>query len=369
MTVKRRRTRRKRIHSGVQRVVPGASPGELTADPDAPPPELTAVRFSAERYEEVTLDGADEIEALRGPETVLWLSVNGLGDVGTVKHVGEIFGLHPLALEDVVNQSARAKMDDYDTHGFIAAQSLYADSGAHTRQVAIFWGDGFVVTFQAGPTGCWGGVRQRLQSGRSRIRSHGSDYLAYALIDATIDHFFPAVEQRLDQLTDLEEELAQFRASDPVARLAELKRDLVQLRRSVFPLREALSAMLRTEAPRVQDSTRPFLRDALDHVLQLIDLIDSARDMAADQASLHMSLLGQRTNEIMRMLTIIATIFIPLTFIAGLYGMNFAPDKSPLNMPELRWYYGYPAALGLMGIVGGLLVYFFYRKGWIGKGQ
>ncbi|MFH2010739.1 MAG: magnesium/cobalt transporter CorA [bacterium] len=353
----------------MQRVVPGASPGKLHADPDATAPEIEVIRFNRECFEQTKPAGVDELPSTVDRDQVTWVHVVGLGDVVAIKRIGEIFGLHPLALEDVVNQSARSKLDEYDSVGFFAVQSLFPDGGAHTRQAAVFWGEGFVVTFQTGSTGYWGGVRERLKSGRGRIRSLGPDYLAYALVDATIDHFFPVVEERLDQLADLEEELVLSRAAGPTARLTAIKHDLVQLRRAVFPLREALSAMYRSEAGLVQEHTKPYVRDALDHVLQLIDLLDSARDAASNLMSMQVTLLGQRTNEIMRVLTIIATIFIPLTFIAGVYGMNFAADKSPLNMPELRWYYGYPAALLVMATVAGGLLFFFYRRGWIGKGR
>jgi len=367
MATQSSRKHSKRRHSGLQRVVPGAPPGQLNVDPDAPAAEIEVIRFDAEHLEQSNLSGPDEIPPLLERGRLTWVHIVGLGDVGTIKRIGEIFGLHPLALEDAVNQSARPKLDEYDQHGFFAAQSLYPDSGTRTRHAAIFWGEGFVVTMQAGPTGCWGAVRERLRSGRSRIRSLGSDYLAYALVDATIDHFFPAVEQRLDLLTDLEEEMVGSGAADLAARVAAIKRDLVQLRRAVFPLREALSAMYRSEGGLVADGTKPYVRDALDHVMQLVDLVDSARDSANNLMSMHVSLLGHRTNEIMRVLTIMASIFIPLTFIAGLYGMNFAGDKSPLNMPELRWYYGYPVALLVMAVVATVLVMFFYRRGWIGK--
>jgi len=353
----------------VQRVVPGASPGQIIIDPEAPAPKVTAICYSAEKFEELTIEDPDEIPALRKRFETCWIHVVGLGDADVLKRIGAVFELHVLALEDVVNQSPRPKLEEYPEHLLMLAQSVYPESGARTRPVGIFWGHGFVVTFQTEVNGCWNGVRERLRGGRARIRSWGADYLAYALIDGTVDHFFPVVEERLDRLADLEQEITAARVSDLAAQLTALKHELLGLRRALFPLREALTALYRSESEYLDDNTRPYVRDALDHALQLVDLIDSARETANSLLNMNIAIVGYRTNEIMRVLTIIATIFIPLTFVAGLYGMNFAGDKSPLNMPELRWYYGYPASLLLMASIAGSLIFFFHRKGWLGKGR
>ncbi|MFH2008198.1 MAG: magnesium/cobalt transporter CorA [bacterium] len=353
----------------MQRLVPGAAPGQIIIDPEAAKPKLSAICYGPEKFEELTLEDPGEIPALLKRFEICWIHVIGLGDADVIKRLGEVFRLHALALEDVVNQAPRAKLEEFEEQVLLLAQSVYPESGADTRPVAIFWGKGFVVTFQAESNGCWNSVRERIRSGRTRIRSWGADYLAYALIDSTVDHFFPTVEQRLDRLTDLEQDVSQTSVADLAARLTELKHELVMLRGALVPLREALVALHRSESELITEGTRPYIRDALDHVLQLLDLIESARDRANNLLNLNLSLVGYRTNEVMRVLTIIATIFIPLTFVAGLYGMNFNGDKSPLNMPELRWYYGYPALLLAMAVIVAGLVYFFFRKGWLGKGR
>ena len=369
MTNLKKRLNRRRKRLVVQRMAPGSAPGQIVIDPEADKPELTAVCYGPDKVQELKLESPDEIPALLNRFDICWIHVVGLGDAEVIKRVGEVFRIHPLALEDVVNQSPRPKLEEFDDQVLMLARSVYPDSGTHTRPVAIFWGEGYVVTFQARTNGCWNPVRERIRSGRTRMRSWGSDYLAYALLDATIDHYFPTVEKILDRLTELEQEVTSTSVGDLAAQLTVLKSDLLELRGALFPLREALTALHRSESELVTEGTRPYLRDALDHVLQLLDLIESARDTANNLLNMNVSLVGYRTNEVMRVLTIIATIFIPLTFVAGLYGMNFASEKSPLNMPELRWYYGYPASLLLMAVIAGALLVFFFRKGWLGKGR
>lgn len=361
--------KRRRKGVSVQRVFPGAAPGQIVIDPQASRPKVTAICYGAEKFEELDIEDPEEIPALLKRFDICWVQVVGLGDADVIKRIGDVFKLHILALEDVVNQSPRPKLEEYDEHLLLLAQSVYPESGVQTRPVAIFWGNDFVVTFQTEPNGCWSSVRDRLRSGRARIRTAGADYLAYALVDGTIDHFFPTVEECLDRLADMEQQVTVAQVTTLAGQITELKQELIGLRRALFPLREALGALHRSETEFLSDTTRHFVRDALDHVLQLVDLIDTARDTASNLLNMNIALVGYRTNEIMRVLTIIATIFIPLTFVAGLYGMNFAGDKSPLNMPELRWYYGYPASLALMVLIAALLVYFFHRRGWLGKGR
>ena len=367
---KKDKTKRRRM--GLRRksrVVPGAAPGHIDVDPGSPPPKLQAMAFGPDTLEERTLESVAEVDALRKKHPTVWLQVVGLGDAAVLKSVRQTFGLHALALEDVVNQGQRTKFEDYETHLYLTLQALGADGSLPFEQVNIFFGPGFVVTFQDQTTGRWDAVRDRIRRGRTRIRSQGADYLAYGLTDAVVDQFFPLAEQYLDTLTVLEEEIVTGGISDAAARIAGLKHELLALRRAVFPLRDVIGALLRDDSDLVADATDAYLRDALDHALQLIELVETARELSTNLMNVHLSVVGYRTNEIMRVLTIMASIFIPLTFIAGIYGMNFAPEKSPWNMPELHWRWGYPAVLLLMAAIAiGLLVY-FRRRGWLGGGR
>jgi magnesium transporter len=364
-TLKRQRSR--------HRVVPGAAPGQIRVDPGSPPPTMTLVGYGPQRFDEQPVTDPAALPGLRQGYDTVWLHVTGLGDAAVIKAVGAEFGLHSLALEDVVNQHQRPKFEDYQKHLYVALQaprrpeSSSSDGSLALEQVNVFWGRGFVVTFADRPCGCWDGVRARLREGRTRIRGRGPDYLAYALVDAVVDRFFPLIEEQIDRITDLEDEVLQALPPDAGHRLAVLRHEVQGLRRVVAPLREALGALHRDDSELITEVTRPYLRDALDHGHQLADLVDTGRDLSTNLMNLILSVQAHRSGDIMRVLTIIATLFIPLTFVVGIYGMNFAPDKSPWNMPELQWRYGYPAVLGVMALIAGGLLLFFRRRGWLGR--
>jgi magnesium transporter len=305
---------------------------------------------------------------LRRRWPVTWLNVEGVGDVQAIRRIGEIFGLHLLALEDAVNVHERAKVEQYENHLFIVARMFEIHGGVETDQLGLFLGKNFVVTFQETPGDCFDPVRDRIRSARGKVRELGADYLAYALLDAVIDAYFPIIEAIGERIEALEDEVLARPHAGTVSQINEMRRELLALRRAIWPLREAIGTCLREPSSWISEDTRVFLRDCYDHTFQVIDLVETYREVGAGLMEIYLSSVGNRTNEVMKVLTIIATIFIPLTFIAGVYGMNFKTERSPWNMPELEWYWGYPACLALMAAVSCTLLFYFWRKGWLGGG-
>jgi magnesium transporter len=323
--------------------------------------------YDREQLEERTVaDG--NLSFVETPGRVMWIDVQGLGDLDLMRRVGACFGLHPLVLADLVHVNQRAKVEAYDKHLFIVLRMVHLDERLWTEQLSLILGDGFVLTFQERPGDCFDPVRERLRRGQGKLRGAGADYLAYALLDALIDSHFPVLEHQGEVLEAMEREVIETTRADQITRIHALKRDLLELRRALWPLREVMSQLMREDIALIGAGTRLFLRDCADHVFQLMDMVETDREVASSLLDLHLSSLSMRMNEVMKVLTIIATIFIPLGFIAGVYGMNFDPAVSPLNMPELHWYFGYPLALMLMlGVAAGLLAY-FRRRGWLGAG-
>jgi len=355
-----------------RRTPPGAPPGTLIVDPDSPPPTVRIFAYGPEALIEKTLTAPQAVREFLGRWPVLWVDVEGLGDVEAVRYLGEVFGLHRLSLEDVLNVHQRPKIEQYPEYYFIVArmvsveQSQWDAAHLETEQLSLFLGKNFVLTFQEGKPGdCLEAIRERIRHKRGRIRDAGLDYLAYALLDSVLDCYFPLLEQFGERLETLEDEIVTRPTGDLVARIHEIRRHLLTLRRAIWPQRETFNTLLREETPLVTNETRFYLRDCYDHTSQLIDLIETYRELGADLTDVYLSSVSHRTNEIMRVLTVIATIFMPLTFIAGVYGMNFNPNASPWNMPELNWFWGYPFALTLMAAVAVAQLMFFRQRGWL----
>ena len=280
--------------------------------------------------------------------------------------VGEAFGLHRLALEDVLNVHQRPKIESYADHLFVVARMAEWCGHLETEQLGLFIGEDFVVTFQERPGDDFGPVRERLRGARGLLRKSGPDYLAYALLDAIVDRYFPVLEGYGERIEELEDEVLETPHPEDLRAVHAIRRDLLTLRRAVWPLRDALASLQREPHPLIAKETRLYLGDLYDHTVQVIDFVETHREITASLVEMHLASISNRLNEVMRVLTIIATIFIPLTFVVGVYGMNFDPDSSPWNMPELRWRYGYPAVLvAMLAIVAGLLGWFRWR-GWIG---
>ena len=364
MSSKAKRRRRLWIE---RRTAPGTSPGTIVADPNSPAPEISIIAYGPDQFVEKPITDVSEIAGYRGRYPVLWVNVDGLGDAKVIANIGNLFGLHALALEDVVNVHQRAKVEDYPDHLFIVARMVERNDCLLTEQVSMFLGKDFVITFQERPgKDCIEPVRERIRKGKGRLRSLGADSLAYALLDAIVDGFFPVIESYSERLETIEDIVITQPNRTVVESIHSIKSDLLIVRRALWPLREAINILVRDHNPLIRDDTRIYLRDCYDHTVQLIDLVETYRELGADLRDLYLSSVSNRMNEIMKVLTIISTIFIPLTFIAGIYGMNFDTRVSPWNMPELEWYYGYPFSLAVMAAVTFGMCVFFWRLGWIG---
>ena len=373
-----RKNRRRNSPSDIKvhrRTEPGAPPGSVVADPSQPKPVIHVIAYGTNGVVDKVLNSVDEAFAFVGQQPLTWINVEGLGDAKVVERFGELFGLHRLAMEDTVNVHQRAKVEDYGEILFIVLRMVHChELSAHrcgTEQTSIFVGPNWLLTFQEGhPGDSFDRVRQRIREGSGKMRQLGSDYLAYTLIDATIDNYYPVLEIYAERLDDLENQTMEPpRGRAVIDGLHEVKSDLLVLRRAIWPLRDAIALLAREENPRISDNTRIYLRDCYDHVVQVVELVETYRELCADLRDLYMSSISNRINETMRVLTIISTIFIPLTFIAGIYGMNFDYGSSPLNMPELHWYFGYPLALVLMALATIGMIAYFYRQGWILRGR
>jgi magnesium transporter len=298
---------------------------------------------------------------------VVWIDVVGLGTAEVIEGVGNLLDLHRLALEDVVNAHQRPKVEEYEDATFIVCNMIHTDEGIGTEQVAIFVGERFVVTFQERPGDCFGPIRDRIRHGRGRVRREGPDYLAYTLIDAVVDGYFEPVEKYGDVIEELELAVVAKANKAVVGRIHAARRDLFLLRKTIWAQREMVAALSRETYFGFSQTTQLYLRDCYDHTIQLLDMTETYRDFATSLFELYLSTVSNRMNEIMKVLTIIATIFMPMSVIASIYGMNFEGDRSPWNMPELGWYYGYPFALGLMALVAIGMILWFWRRGWIGR--
>jgi magnesium transporter len=363
---KNQRKRRKAVFH--RRTAPGAAPGTLVADPAAPKPVVKLIAYGPQGCVErdlQTIAEMNQISKFLDEYPVTWVNVDGLGDAEMISRIGKLFELHPLALEDVLNTHQRSKVEQYGDTLFIVARVIEGGARLESDQLGIFLGKKFVVTFQHLAGDCLDPVRDRIRQGRGIIRLSGSDYLAYSVLDSVVDSYFPILENFGEEIETLEEAIIGETQIDVIAEIHDVKGKLLLIRRAVWPLREALHVLARDPIPTIQAETRIYLRDCMDHTYQMIDLLETYRELASDLMDLYHSSLSNRMNEVMQVLTVIATIFIPLTFIVGVYGMNFDTQVSAWNMPELEWYWGYPAVWGLMLALSFGMLVFFYRKGWL----
>ena len=363
-----RKSRRRRPANGVERrTPPGSPPGSLVSDPNAPSPVIHVISYGPDGIHEYEVADLSLIEQCLATYPVTWVNVDGLGDAAILRRLGEMFGIHILALEDVNNPHQRAKVEQYPENLFIVGRMVGIADRLETEQLSLFLGQNYVLTFQERPGDSFDPVRDRIRRAGGWVRSAGPDYLAYALIDALIDNYFPVLEQYGERLETLEDEVITRPGPGLVAQIHEIKRDLLTLRRAIWPLRETVNSLVRDPIPLIRDETRIYLRDCYDHTVQIIDLLENYRDIASGLMEVYLSSVSNRLNEIMKILTMFTAFFIPLSLITGIYGMNFNGAISPLNMPELNWYLGYPYALGLMAVVAiGMLMY-FRKKKWLGS--
>jgi magnesium transporter len=348
---------------------PGTAPATLIVPPEyqGQQPVLSLIEYDAHSIEERKIETMDELLPCLDNDKVSWINVDGLGDPEFFKRLGRQFRIHPLALEDIFNIGQRPKIDEYDRQLFIVLDMAYEDKKEEVvfEQVCIVLAENFVITIQEDPGDVFDAVRQRLRDGGGNARFMKADYLAYALIDAVIDQYFPIVESLGESMDDLQETLLDQPTRERLRDLHEFKRLIARIRRAVWPQREVLGRLMRDETGLVAARTKPFFRDCYDHTVIMVDILETFREAARNIMDVYLSSINIRTNEIMRVLTVISSIFIPLTFIAGVYGMNFDPKLSPFNMPELEWPFGYPFAICLMLAVAVGMIVFFKRKKWI----
>ncbi len=358
------------IHSAKRDHPPGTSPGTVTqpGKTGSVPFKLLLMDFTATECHEKELASPEECRPYLDRDTVTWLHVQGDAAPDTMHQLGNLFGLHHLALEDVSNTGQRPKVDEYAEQVFVVLSHPVVGADGETinvHQLSLFLGKNFVISFYPGGDDPFEPVRKRLRDRVGRLRERGSDYLLQALIDLVIDDGFPLLEWLGDEIQQLEEEMLETPTSTNLRRLYQLKRTLVILRRVLWPQREVVNRLVRGDVAHVSDGARIYFSDCYDHTIQIMDLIESYRDMATGLLDVYLSSVSYRLNEVMRVLTVIATIFIPLTFIVGVYGMNFVNQESPWAMPELRWYYGYPMIWLLMVAVAAGMLLFFRKRKWL----
>ncbi|PYJ85210.1 MAG: magnesium and cobalt transport protein CorA [Verrucomicrobia bacterium] len=354
--------------------IPGESPGTLRPRDEAVrrKPVIRLIEYDRTHLEEKVTEDREELVSHLDNQRVTWINIDGLGDVEILRTLGSRFNLHPLALEDVLDTAQRPKVEQYDNYLFIVAHMLYLDYGKVMcgEQVSMFLGKYFLITLQEeAEFDVFEPVRARIRSTTGTIRKMGPDYLAYALLDSIIDHYYPVLEDVGAKIDLIEDQLVEVPASSPVAELHGHKRALTHIRRFIWPVRDVINFLLHEESGLITKGAKVYLRDCYDHTVQLMDLVESYRDVLSGLMELYLSAVGIRTNEIMRVLTVISSVFIPLTFIAGVYGMNFAREvdgkKLPWNMPELFQPWGYIACLLFMLGVAVFQIVYFKKKRWL----
>jgi magnesium transporter len=347
---------------------PGSPPGTLIIDQDAGVPNIFLIDYAVDSAIGLKLPTPEDCIPYLDSVSVSWVDVQGLGSEDVLLRLGNVFQLHPLVLEDVVNIPQRPKVEEYDDQLLIILHMVVPKSdhkGFMSEQVSLIVGEHYLLTVQEEPeSDAFEPVRQRIHRDRGVIRSKGSDYLAYALIDAVIDGFFPVLEDYGERLEELQDEVIDKPTQMTLDKIHKIKRELLQLRRAIWPQRDALGTLIRDDSPLISKAVRVYLRDCYDHTVQLIDMVETYRELASSLMEVYLSSINNNISETMRVLTVISTIFIPLTFIAGVYGMNF--DASVVgNMPELRVPYGYVMCWGVMLTISGGLLFYFWQRGWL----
>jgi len=340
----------------------GSKPGTLMINSHAECPVIRVMKYKPDHLEEHDIEAVAELKNLLEDSAVCWIDVQGLGDEEVLRGFADLFSIHPLALEDVVNVPQRPKIERFEEHTLcITRMALLRDEGIEPEQVSLFVGPNYVLTFQEHSGDVFDPIRNRLRQGGPILRSSGPSYLAYTLLDAVIDGYYPIMEMFGEKLEGLEDEIVASPRPAVLHEIHQVKRDLLAVRRAIWPQREAINALIRDENPLITDTVRVYLRDCYDHCVQIMDAIETYRELAGGLMDVYLSSVGNRQNEVMKVLTIMASIFIPLTFMAGVYGMNFE------NMPELHTPWAYPLLLAAMVMVAVGMIVYFRRKGWLGE--
>ena len=320
------------------------------------------INYDSTNFQERPVNTIEEAFSFKDEASVTWLNIDGVHKPEIIEQVGTHFGLHPLVLEDIANTGQRPKMEDFDDYIYVVLKMLRFDAKENetkAEQVSIILGRDFVISFQEREGDVFDTVRERLRNNKGRIRKMGADYLTYALIDAIVDHYFVILENLGETIEDIEDKLVTNPSRETLRTIHDLKREMIFLRKSVWPLREVISRLERSESALINKSTCVYLRDVYDHTIQVMDAMETFRDMLSGMLDIYLSSVSNRMNEVMKVLTVIATIFIPLTFLAGIYGMNFR------YMPELEQAWSYPVVLTVMFIIAIMMVFYFRRKKWI----
>jgi magnesium transporter len=331
----------------------------LVSEPGAVPPAVYVIAYGPHEITETVVTDLALLRQMRGKWPVLWVNVSGVAHAPTLRAIGDIFGLHRLALEDVGDVKQRSKVEQYGNEQlFIITRMARLVPELDLEQMAVFLGLDFVVTFQERPGDPLDPLRQRIRGSRGRVRQQGPDYLAYSVVDTIVDHYFPVAEEYADRLDELEEEIVSRPTRGTMTRLHAVKRELMALRRAVWPMRDALAALVREPGLLVGRETTVYFRDTADHCHQILDLVETYRELGASLTDLYLSTVSNRMNEIMKVLTVFAALFIPLGFITGLYGMD-------VPHPEHAWWWRLPFILGLMGATAAGLLWWFARRGWL----
>jgi len=343
---------------------PGLPPGTLihVGKKKIEKAKITIIDYDEKRFQEKEAKRIEECFPFKDKPTVTWVNIDGVHETDIIEKIGKHFGVHPLVLEDIMNTEQRPKMEDFGEYIFILLKMLYYDDKKDeivTEQISIIFGTNFVISFQEREGDVFNLVRERIRNGKGRIRKMDSDYLAYALMDSIVDHYFIILEKLSEKIENMEEGLISNPRSETLQTIHKLKREMILLRKSVWPLREVISGLERGESSLIKKATKIYLRDVYDHTIQVIDTIETFRDMVSGMLDIYLSSVSNKMNEVMKVLTIIATIFIPLTFIAGIYGMNFE------YMPELGWVWGYLMVWIIVVVIALSMAFYFRRKEWL----
>ena len=324
--------------------------------------KISIIDYDETQYQEKEAKTIEECFPFKDSPTVTWINIDGIHEVSIIEKIGKYFDLHPLIMEDIVNTEQRPKMEDFRHYVYVVLRMLYFDDEAHEikgEQVSLILGQNIVISFQEKEGDIFNPIRDRIRNNKGRIRKMGADYLAYCLLDTIVDNYFSILEKLGDRIEEMEERLVSDPRPETLQEIHKLKREMIFLRKSVWPLREVINGLERGETSLIHKASRIYLRDVYDHTIQVIDTVETFRDMLSGMHDTYLSSISNRMNEIMKVLTIIATIFIPLTFIAGIYGMNFK------FMPELEWRWAYFIVWLVIVIVAAYMVIFFRKKKWL----
>ncbi|MBM4176080.1 MAG: magnesium/cobalt transporter CorA [Ignavibacteria bacterium] len=345
---------------------PGTSPGTIhLKEKKKTETKVVVTRYTKDNHEELSFNNLLDVFKYKNLDGVIWINIVSFKSIDEFKKFGEHFNLHSLAMEDVFNVGQTPKLEVYDEHNFICFRQLTNEGSLSENEIDIFFLNNLIITVSENGTDPFEPIRKRIQLPSARHRKHKADYLLYTILDLLIDEMFPVLNSIGDEIEKLEDELLEDPVKETIHKIHEIKRKLLVLRRVIWPEREVLSQLYRNDRGFIKASTKIYLRDSYDHSIQLIEIIETYRELASNMIDVYLSSVSNRMNEVMKVLTIIATIFIPLSFIVGFYGMNFDTSVSPWNMPELKWYFGYPFVILIIILVSGGMLIYFKKKKWL----